>query len=1371
MFILHNQRASGFEPLGDDRFALDAALEDIVHAAIAHDALDRLLILVPTARRARLVRRAVIRQAFAKSGQPVTDVPVFTLEQFVRVCAEGMFGGRMPRLISDGYVSALMEEAAQNAARAKTLKFFTASAKAISAARSVSPVVLERLKNIILGLKEDGITPASLREDLDSDNQEVVDKARLADICALYEEYERLLGTSADAAWLCDKPALLNSVNALLQTYPLPSMTPEDSAVAQFSLLQAATANDGNAQETTRSSSLSLADIWRELCPLTRLLVADGFTEFKQPEQQFLAALYYAPFHVRVTLEYSPVNGPLFGGLDRTLEKLQGLAKSGLPLPDDDPRQPHFRAYSTDTDANARFAQQRERHQPLVSYLRRWLFNTTDDIHHDGFNGSVNIIGFESRADEARSITKLIKHLAQNEAVPLSEIVVVMRQPEQYTGLFREFFALYNVPANITDRFPLEKSPVVTAVFAALDMVLLGFRREDVLRALQSPYLHFTRHEGRRSVRLDAANLFTAAERLRITGGNRFGGARRGKDQWKRRLASRLEFLRRRQVALAADANADNDEVRETSTMLEEIELAQLDFQALAAMFPEPEEQMNTAEFVHFVRTDILKALRVRESILAFHNHIKQELGKQQLGKQSISGQQVSGSRTYASAPQIASFLRLEEEVEQDARALTALEELLDEMVAVAGERNPTEQYDIADFAERLRTATRATRYQVREKLGYGVTVTSIEQIRSIPFRVTILCGAVDGEFPVKYVPESFLGKELADTEERFLQSERVQFFQALTNAPRAIERGQKQVFITYPTAQGDVELPRSSFVAALLRVTSLEQHGGVVLAQDVRNRLAYLTHNNSDSSNVHATEAAPRLALQLAPQHVQQTAWQQAIAIGIASDEELLREASVRYAALALQEERWENDVINNKGNNAENEMFERFVELAASSRARQEMERVRAFLHRAVQKRLAGDAPNDVRIEALRNVEPSAQTAFSISALEQYKKCPYQYFAERTLRLRETLTFDTSLSPIERGSLLHKILFRFYRTLQADSLAAGIQPIKPLKEGLPELVPVQFDGERVGAYQAALRNIAEEEIEALRFDHPFFDLDKEELVGSEEKKGKLPQWLDNELARVSKGWTHQPALFEFAFGERQRATVQRDARGGVQSAGEAKTGDAPAGDAPAGDAPDKAIRNEIATGTTDTSVTATAENALPPSIPPVQISEHLRLRGKIDRIEVNLAERTFVIADYKTGMSGVAANKDIEHGVSLQMPLYAEAARALLKELYGLDLAPEAMVYYLLSPKDAEEDKSQSFVLLPKDSPLMSVAGVSPRASKQLVTSTDEAQSLMQGAVEYAGAYAQSIAAGEFPVLPLNSPKPCGHCKYKSVCRVAEL
>jgi len=1329
-FTLHNKRPSDFDLSTPFEAIIDGIIAD--HATNP-SALQQVIFLVPTGRRARLLRRRLITQTFERTGKPVVEVPVYTLEQFVRLCSAKLFGNRAPRLLSEGYITALVEEAAEGAERKRLLKFFT------SANKGLSPAVLERLTNIILGLKEDGITPAALRTDLEQPTSEVVDAARLADLTALYEEYERLLGEQ-----LCDYPSLLNRINTLLQAYLGIKSASESAPAAQMQLafdnagedwtpeqeqsLQTSISEPSQAFERIDKPTNSLAKRWRELFPTVTMLVADGFTEFKKPEELFLANLYYAPFHVRVTLEYSPTNGPLFGGLDRTLENLQGF-RGGELTPEDDPQLPHYTAYSTDGAANERFKHHPEDHLPRTSYLRRWLFNTTDDIRHDGFNDMVNIIGFENRADEARSVAKLIKHLAQHDGVRLADICVVMRQPELYTGLFREMFALYDIPANITDRFALEKSPVVTAVFAVLDMMLLGFRRSDVLRALQSPYLRFTRREGRQDVPLNAANLYTSAERMRISGGNRFG--RKGKETWQRRLMSRLELLQKRQALLATDPNADADEYRELLTMLDETELALQDFSALAAMFPDPEAELTAAEFNSLVKEQIIHQLQVRSSIIDFHQHVKHTTRH--------STQDLSANGTLSSARSTTlqhtfhttfqhtfqNTLRLEEEVEKDARAFTALVNVLDEMTAIMQERFGNAKRSAAEFAERLRTATRNSRYQVREKLGYGVTVTTLEQIRGVPFGVTILCGAIDGEFPTRYVPESFLGKTLADTEERFLQSERMQFFQALTNNPLALEAGTKRLFITYPTVQGDTELVRSSFVDALLKVTSLAQHGKVLLVRALRQMPEQATTHDANihaSSTVSSTVSSPH-------------DWQRSLALGIASHDEFIREMGKRYVEALRSTNRSTNRSGNDSANGAAENVFQNIIqseELVAqgfldNDVQRQELQRVQEFLRR----RWSGQTSTADSLVRVEIPDDERTTTFSISALEQYKKCPYQYFSQRVLKLREVQQFDSSLSPLESGSLLHRILYRFYRAIQSAQIADGTAaaPIKARTAGAPDLVPVRLVREQETEYRTRLQSIAEEEIEHIRFEHPFFALDKEALLGSTEKVGKLDQWLTNELHRVDAGWTHLPALFEFAFGE-------RPAKHALESESEQL---------------------------------ATTE--------PLQIASNLRLRGKIDRIELSQTPTgtTFVIGDYKSGsLANLAANGDIKKGLSLQMPLYAEATRQLLRAVYGIEAEPEGMAYYVLSPKAPEEGKvsrSEKFVLLPATSALAAIAKLTPRNKGEVVTSRDDTERSIEQSVGFASQYAEHIQHGEFPVQPFNEKQSCSYCAYKGVCRVAEL
>lgn len=1256
MYVLHNPRPASFD--------ISAPLEAMLEKAIASDAqnaLQSFVCIVPTGRRVRLLKRYVVREVFKRTGKPVSDTHIFTLEGFVRHTAQLALGNTMPHLASEALQAAIMEEAAERCR--KDMTFFTSGGSRFQA---ISPAVLERLQSIILGLKEDGITPQSLRADLSASmmsGSDVTDPRRLTDIATLYESYERSLGEA-----VCDYPKLLTLVTDALT---------KESA-------------------TLRTES-ALETVWKNLFPQVTTLALDGFTEFKKPEERFLAALYYAPFHTRIILDYSDANGPLFGGLQDTIASLQGFTgktpKQTDSKPDEISLVPRYTAYSTDNEANDRFKERREEHLPRASYLRRWLFNTDEDIRHEGFNDAVNVIAFENRADETRSIAKLVRHWAVKENVPLSEMCVVMRQPDQYSSLFREMFAMYDIPANITDRFPLEKSPVVTAVFAVLDMLLYGYKREDVNRALQSPYLRFVRKErgARTFASLSAANLFTVAGRLRISGGRRFG--RDGKTQWLRRMDSRLAYLSKREIMLNRDPNADRDELTETRRFIEEIELAKRDFNALLTLFPDERDTLTPSEFEEFIKDAILAKLRVHEQIVAFHEHARE---------------MASGGEHSHEAKRMTEFLSLEEEVEKDARALTAFLEILEEMTAILQERDrrahranasvPQERKrTLEEYIERLRTATRNGRYQVREKLGYGVTVTAIEQIRGVPFRLTIICGAVDGEFPGRYVPETFLGKELVDSEERFLRKERVQFYQALTNNALSLESGSKRVFITYPDrADSGDDLTRSSFVDALLKITSLHEAGHLHNAHETRKRVT----NDSIA---------------------QVPIWLRNTLFGLASDEEAVRSAALGYVRADASKRE---------------EVITTFAAELSRPDAKQALVRVQE--HLAAQSERAENSAKHLTVEG----ESLGKTAYSISALEQYAKCPYQFFAAKSLRLREIQEFDTSLSPLESGSLLHRILFKFYQEVQNEQREGNLV-IKPIKEGLPDIVPVHLEGAERDRYRRMLHSIAEEELKVIRFDHPFFDLDRESLVGAGKmtnddggqttsneatnnqeytRRGKLDIWLDSELARAegtdgNSAWLFAPALFEFAFGE------------------------------------------------------------LKSSLGNAALADNLSLHGKIDRIEILPGETPdepykILIGDYKSG-SSVANNTDIKNGISLQMPLYSAAAEQILRDGYGIEAEAAGAVYYTLSPKTAKEGeaaKTHSFVMLPKDS---HVAPEKAKVNKEFVEDAAALRTMMETSVETASSYAERISKGDFPVEPNKRSGflPCDYCDFKPVCRISEM
>ncbi|MCS6807928.1 MAG: PD-(D/E)XK nuclease family protein [Bacteroidota bacterium] len=1271
MYVLHNSQPS--------RFAYNNTLEEIFEQEVAeqaHTALQSVICIVPTERRVRLLKRIGTRTVFQQTGKPVSQLQIFTFEGFVRHVATLLFGNTMPRIASEALIAALMEEASERCRQ--NMKFFTSGSGTFQA---IAPAVLERLSSIILGLKEDGITPDNLRADLHTAHARthsvITDPKRLADIATLYEAYQNVLGDT-----VVDYPQLLHRVTSQLTT-------------------NSSTGNLHTGEQITKQ--------WSTLLPHVTTLVIDGFTAFKKPEEHFLAALFYAPFHVRILLDYSDVNGPLFGGLQHVVASLQGIG--GAPTHDGTmplPLTPCYKAYTTDAEPNHRFKEQREQHYPKASYLRRWLFNTEEDIRHDGFNETIHIIAFKDRAEEVRSIAKLIRYYALYEAVPLREMCIVMRRPEQYSSLFREMFALYDIPSNITDRFPLEKSPVVTAIFAVLDMVLYGYKRDDVHRALQSPYLRFERKEqGRQNIQLNAANLFSVAERLRIRGGMMFG--RNGAEQWIQRMNSRLEHLSKRLTALNQDPNADSDELAETQRYIEEIELAARDFTALLTMLPSELTTLTPTEFAEFVMHRIITQFRVYEQICAFHQDVRA----------------LSSSSFGHDSQRMTELLRLDEEVEQDARALAELLKIIQELTAFLQERDSREylfradlpkerKRPFAEYVERLRTAVRRGRYQIREKLGYGVTITTIEQIRSIPFRVIILCGAVDGEFPGRYVPETFLGKELPESEERFLQGERIQFYQALTNNPHLLESGKQRIFITYPLySDAGEELTRSSFIDALLKVTALQQSGKVFNAVELRAAESIYVAN-----------------------HEHEERWIRYVLSGLASYEEVIRSAAISYSTSTPAQR--SNALV-------------AYEDYLLDTRVRARFGRVQQYLDRI----LSVSRSSSAMVRVTTDSSLMSKSVYSVSALEQYAKCPYQFFAARVIRLRELRSHSTTLSPLERGILIHRILYRFYRTVQQEQKTTSFV-VAPLRPNLPELIAVRLDPSERQHYYTLLRSLAEEEIKSVYVEHPFFEIECEMLLGTPEsvledftlnddpaeddtdirrKHGMLEIWLDSELQRAAgsedtdKARLFAPVLFECAFGE------------------------------------------------------------LSSPLPSIAISEHVRLRGKIDRIELLRSDHpdkphAIIIGDYKTGIH-IPSKLEIQHGLSLQMPLYSLAAQHILREEYGLDTRIAGAVYYLLDENARTRAQNQTpggyaFAFVLKDSHLTSYflhKAESPSKSpkSQIVDDTAAMEELLEHARTVAEQYAVHIRSGLFPVRPRPSSKkaysPCTHCAFPAVCRIREL
>jgi superfamily I DNA/RNA helicase len=393
-----------------------------------------------------------------------------------------------------------------------------------------------------------------------------------------------------------------------------------------------------------------------------------------------------------------------------------------------------------------------------AGHVARTLFLANRPPEKADVRQSVTLIGTASRRDEVRTICRLIKHLARTApGLDLGSVCVAMARPQLYTDLFREECRRYGIPANITDRYQLSRAPLVVHIINLLNVALSRYRRGDVLRVAASPFFTFgdDRH------RLNAAALAGISGALRIVGGS---------SQWRRKIDLAVEALKARETP---------PEGTLTAALLQE---ARREFELLAGVVSEIDVPMTPGKFA--VRLSrMLDALHLRENIL------------------KTAGDDTDGV------------------TERTVRAYAMFLEALDEMVEILERQaGPETVHGLRMYVDQLSLAVLRERYNVRERFGSGVLITSIDETRGLSMGTMIVAGLVDGDFPAPYQPEVFLSARRRKERERHSQwQNRYLFYQAITNWA-------DHLYLTYPRREGEYELVRSSFVDSFLQIAEVER-------------------------------------------------------------------------------------------------------------------------------------------------------------------------------------------------------------------------------------------------------------------------------------------------------------------------------------------------------------------------------------------------------------------------------------------------------------------------------------------------------------------------------------------------------------------
>ena len=148
------------------------------------------------------------------------------------------------------------------------------------------------------------------------------------------------------------------------------------------------------------------------------------------------------------------------------------------------------------------------------------------------------------------------------------------------------------------------------------------------------------------------------------------------------------------------------------------------------------------------------------------------------------------------------------------------------------------------------------------------------------------------------------------------------------------------------------------------------------------------------------------------------------------------------------------------------------------------------------------------------------------------------------------------------------------------------------------------------------------------------------------------------------------------------------------------------------------------------------------------------IKLRGKIDRIEVSEANSSFNIVDYKLSGTKPSFN-DLKKGISLQLPLYLYAAAELLSKKLNRPISANEMFIYSL--KYSEEDFGKIKIGL-------------GRNKNAKFNSVEE---LIENSLGHIKNYVQKISEGKFNLSTLEDRenKVCRFCQFRKVCRIDEV
>ena len=410
-------------------------LDFVFDYLIENNKFQSTILVLPTKKYTAEMKRRFLR----KYKQATPNLLFFTLQEFAKQCLEKILPDEHKNIkfINEPSSLILIEKVIEQERKEGNLEYYSSL---------VQLPVLTKITNVILGLKEDGITPQNIDNEYSEEQKVASAQKRFNDLCRIYTQYENKI----KGKYLDNTDILYKIIEVDKNQQPVNSILNKD----------------------TNNFILD------EKIPNIDAIFFYGFSEFKFPEAKFLSIFTKSKIPVAIHINYSAIEGPNIDLLPKNTKRLV------------------MNWFNELSD----FSHKEYKDNTLLSYINENLFNQnfSEDERNThlskAISDKIHIIEAKDRNDEMKNIVNLVHSLIdekqqENKKINLSEICICSRIPLKYTALAREFFSESNLPINISDRFSLSTSNVITFILSLIEISISGINRENLLKISETLHL------------------------------------------------------------------------------------------------------------------------------------------------------------------------------------------------------------------------------------------------------------------------------------------------------------------------------------------------------------------------------------------------------------------------------------------------------------------------------------------------------------------------------------------------------------------------------------------------------------------------------------------------------------------------------------------------------------------------------------------------------------------------------------------------------------------------------------------------------------------------------------------------------------------